>query len=95
MHEYADTDVKNKFDDVSCLIHNAYVQTSHESMSKAANEVGCETNNSNYISNINNDGIINISVRGDGASQKRGYSSLKRVMTLIADGNYEVVSKKM
>ena len=85
---------KTTFDDVSCLIHNAYVQTSHESMSKAANEVRSKTKNSN---DINNDGIINISVSGDGAWQKRGYSSLNGVMTLIADGKCianEVMSKK-
>ena len=87
---------KTTFDDISTLIHNAYVETSHESMSRAAKEVHTKMIN-NDITAADKDGIVNISASGDGAWQKRGFSSLNGVMTLISEGkciDHEVMSKK-
>ncbi|XP_066929989.1 uncharacterized protein [Clytia hemisphaerica] len=87
---------KTTFDEISSSIHNAYVEAAQESMNKAANEARLK-----YIeedpTNVDEDGVTDISVSGDGAWQKRGYSSLNGVMTLIAEGkciDNEVMSKK-
>ena len=87
---------KTTFDDISCGIHNAYVETSQESMSKAAEEVRSKIIKED-ITNVDEKGIVNTSVSGDGAWQKRGFSSLNGVMTLISNGkciDIEVMSKK-
>ena len=78
------------FDDLNSDLHNAYVQTAQESMAKAGKAV--------YEQSTDMDGLLrNTSVSGDGAWQKRGYSSLNGVMTLISGGkcvDVEVLSKK-
>ncbi|XP_057290075.1 uncharacterized protein LOC130612741 [Hydractinia symbiolongicarpus] len=87
---------KSTFENINSLVHNAYVQTSHESMATAAKEVHEKTKR-NDPSSVDKEDIANIAVSGDGAWQKRGFSSLNGVMTLIADGkciDTEVMSKK-
>ena len=87
---------KTTFEEISCSIHNAYVNASQESMDKAANETKTKSI-ANDSGNVDKDGITNVSVSGDGAWQKRGFSSLNGVMTLISNGkcvDIEVMSKK-
>ena len=59
------------FDDLNCDLHNAYVQTSQESMTKAGKRVY-----SNLFENTNSNLPQNAKVSGGGTWQKRGYSSL-------------------
>ena len=72
------------FDDLNSDLHNAYVQTAQESMTKAAKTV--YNNLANINTNTNSNCSQNAKVSGDGAWQKRGYSSLNGVVTLISDG---------
>ena len=65
------------FHHINSCVHNAYVKTSHESM-KVSND-----NNQTSSSDI-----ANTTVSGDGEWQKRGYSSLNGVVTLIANGKH-------
>ena len=87
---------QTSFDDTSCAVHNAYVETCHESMEKAAKEVRAKRIEEDPTC-VDNNGVVNTKVSGDGAWQKRGYSSLNGVMTLISNGkciDQEVMSKK-
>ena len=70
------------FDDLNSDLYNAYVQTAQESMTEAAKTVYNNLANINTNSNCSQ----NAKVSGDGAWQKRGYSSLNGVVTLISDG---------
>ena len=72
------------FDDLNSDLHNAYVQTTQESMTEAAKTV--YNNLANINTNTNSNCSQNAKVIGDGAWQKRGYSSLNGVVTLISDG---------
>ena len=70
------------FDDLNSDLYNAYVQTAQESMTEAAKTVYNNLANINTNSNCSQ----NAKVSGDGAWQKRGYSPLNGVVTLISDG---------
>ena len=72
------------FHEINSCIHNAYVETSHQSMTNAACEVHKDSNDNNQtsISDIN----VNTKISGDGACQKRGYFSLNGVVTLTGNG---------
>lgn len=75
---------------------NAYVDTCQESMKKTAKEVR-EKRTEEDPTSVDKDGVVNTKVSGDGAWQKRGYSSLNGVMTLISNGkciDQEVMTKK-
>ena len=83
------------FDDLNSDLHNAYVQTAQESMAEAA-KTGYK-NLANINTNTNSNCLQNAKFSGDGAWQKRGYSSLNGVVTLISDGKCigtEVLSKR-
>ena len=67
------------FEDLNSDIHNAYVKTAQESMSNAGKAV-------HESAKDREQEFANITVSGDGAWQKRGYSSLNGVMTLISKG---------
>ena len=87
---------QTSFDDTNCSVHNAYVDTCQESMKKAAKEVR-EKRTEEYPTSVDKDSIVNTKVSGDGVWQKRGYSSLNGVMTLISNGkciDQEVMTKK-
>lgn len=77
------------FDNINSDLHNAYLQTAHKSMAEAATQI--------HNSNDSSAAVIDTKVSGDGAWQKRGYSSLNGVVTLISAGkciDTEVLSKK-
>ena len=76
------------FHDINSCIHNAYMETSHKPMTNAACEVHKDSNDNNQTSISD---IVNTKVSGDGAWQKRGYSSLNGVVTLI--GNHKCIDK--
>lgn len=81
------------FDDLNSVLHNSYVETAQESMDKAGKAVYAKSNDIGK----GNTSMRNVSVSGDGAWQKRGFSSLNGVMTLISSGkcvDVEVLSKK-
>ena len=72
------------------------METSHKSMINAACKVH-KHKNSNNDNQTSSSGIVNTKVSRDGAWQKRGYSSLNGIVTLIANGkciHNEVMSKK-
>ena len=87
------------YDEINSELHNAYVGTAQESMEKAAHEI-CDLESQKLddtASTTDIDSVLDTKVSGDGAWQKRGYSSLNGVVTLIGNGkciDYEVLSKK-
>ena len=87
------------YDEINSELHNAYVGTAQESMEKAAHEI-CDLECQKLddtASTTDIDSVLDTKVSGDGAWQKRGHSSLSRVVTLIGNGkciDYEVLSKK-
>lgn len=81
---------KCTFEDINCQIHNAYVETAQVSMKRAAAQV-------HSAGPLDSSNVVDAQVSGDGAWQKRGYSSLNGVVTLISAGkcvDTEVLSKK-
>ena len=87
------------YDEINSELYNAYVGTAQESIEKAAHEI-CDLESQKLddtASNTDIDSVLDTKVSDDGAWQKRGYSSLNGVVTLIGNGkciNYEVLSKK-
>ena len=80
---------------LTAALINAYVETSHKSLTNATCEV-LKHKNSNNNETSSSD-IVNTKVSGDGAFQNGGYSWLNGVVTLIANGKCigsEVMSKK-
>ena len=64
---------RQSFDDINCHLYNAYVHTLQMSMKQAVIEVHEKTINKDENS-VDTQSIVNTSVSGDGAWQKRGYS---------------------
>jgi hypothetical protein len=81
---------KTTFIEINSDLHNAYVQTAQESMKAASKQI-------HFNKTVDDSVVIDAKVSGDGAWQKRGYSSLNGVVTLISEGkciDTEVLSKK-
>jgi hypothetical protein len=57
---------QTSFDDINCAVHNAYVETTQESMKKAAEEVRAKRIEDDNTC-VDRLGIVNTKVSGDGA----------------------------
>ena len=84
------------FYDIQSKIYNAYEQVANSSMVNAADEY---RKSDEICENDNNDAIVDIAVSCDGTWQKRGYSSLNGVVTVIGTDtgkclDYRVKSKQ-
>ena len=81
---------KTTFNEINSELHNAYVQTAQESIKEATKQI-------HFNKTVDDSVVIDAKVSGDGAWQKRGYSSLNGVVKLISEGkciDTEVLSKK-
>ena len=88
--------MRKTFDDINSRGHNACIETSQASRRVGAEEAHSKTVKKDENS-IDDKGIVNTPVKGEGAWQKRGYSSLNSVVTVISHGkcvDVEVMSKK-
>ena len=87
---------QDSYDNIVAKMHIAYVTAARDSM-KLASTLACIDDGSDSNDNTLVDEIKNVTVSVDGTWQKRGYSSLNGVVTVISNGkciDTETLSKK-
>ena len=83
---------RNAYDNIQKDMHIAYLEASQESMNNAATEVRKKKLGNNGI--VENE-VVDTRVSVDGTWQKRGYSSLNGVVTIIASENGKCVDTQI